>query len=148
MKERIGKIIRTISLFWGYFTSLTLVGFGLTFLKPKKLIPFAIIVFSFALAYAILNTLVFVIGPKKKRESKKKKRKRDFTKFIYQLVKLCILILPLLTLNPNWTVDLQYPTLTTALSIAWLVITIGIEIAVFILKRIAKKISEEFKSDK
>lgn len=135
---RLSKLIRTITLIWAYFTVASLISFGITFLKYDTTIPYAIIVFSFGALYLVLTTVIYVIGPKKKRESKKKQGKRKLLTFFYKIVKVFIIVLPLFTLNPDLTREFAFPKLTTIFSLTWLILTIGIEIWLFIMKRTIK----------
>ena len=148
MKDKVSalsKLIRIITLLWNYFTVLSLISFGITFLKYETTIPYAIVVFSFGLLYLILTTAVFVVGPKKKRESQDKKDKRKLLTFFYKVVKVFIIILPLFTLNPDLTKTFAFPKLTTIFSLIWLGITIGLEIWIFIMKRTLKLLGKGIK---
>ena len=142
---KLSRIIRTITIGWDYFTVFTLVMFGISFLSPKKTIPWAIMVFAFGLLFLFLTTWKYLVGPRLKRDPKKKVRKIRLINFFYTLVKLIIILLPLLTLNPNWTVDFQYPKLTTALSLVYLGLTIILQIVLFFLRKLVKKIQKEMK---
>jgi len=145
--EKVKRSIRRITLLWNYFTVFTLISFGISFLSPKKMIPYASIVFAVALIFFILTTSIYIIGPKKKRETEEKRNKRSIVKILYKITKICITILPFFTLNNDLSVNFAYPNLMKALSIAWLIIQVGIEISFFILKLIIKKITKQMKSD-
>lgn len=148
MKDRISgltKLIRTLTLFWGYFTVLSLFAFGFSFLLDKNTLFFGIIVFVVGILYAILMTALYVLGPKKNNESKKKKSKKKLLKFFYNVVKVFVIILPLVTLTSNLAFDIEIPKITTVLSLVWLVLTIGIEITLFVLKRTLNLLGSQIK---
>lgn len=148
MKDKIGgltKLIRTITLFWGYFTVISLFAFGASFLYDQQTLIFGIIVFVVGILYAVLMTMLYVLGPKKNNESKKKKNKKKLLKFFYNIVKVFVIILPLVTLTSNLAFDIEIPKITTVLSLVWLGLTIGIEIALFLLKRTVKLLGSQIK---
>lgn len=148
MKDKISglkKLISTITLIWGYFTVLSLFAFGVSFLYNKQTLPFGIIVFVVGILYAILMTALYVLGPKKKSDSKKDKSKRKLLKFFYNVVKIFVIILPLVTLTSNLAFDIEIPKLTTVLSLVWLGLTIGVEITLFLMKRTLKLVGSQIK---
>lgn len=148
MKDKVShlsKLIRTITLLWNYFTVVSLISFGVTFLQYETTVPYAIVVFSFGLAYLILTTAIYVVGPKKRSDSKDEKGKKKLLTFFYKVVKVFIIILPLFTLNPDLTKTFAFPKLTTIFSLIWLVITIGLEIWIFIMKRTLKLLGKGIK---
>ena len=124
-----------------------LVTFGITFLSTKESIPYAIIVFAFAALFLVLTTWKYVVGPRLKRDSKKKTNKKKLLAFFHALVKFVIILLPLLSFNNNWTVNLEHPTLIKALSLAFLALSVIVQIVIFILKRTVGKLVEEIKKD-
>lgn len=148
MKDKISglkKLISTITLIWGYFTVLSLFAFGVSFLYNKQTLPFGIIVFVVGILYAILMTALYVLGPKKKSDSKKDKSKRKLLKFFYNVVKIFVIVLPLVTLTSNLAFDIEIPKLTTVLSLVWLGLTIGVEITLFLMKRTLKLVGSQIK---
>ena len=146
-ESKLSKLIRTLSIGWDYFTIFTLVSFGITFLSTKESIPYAIIVFVFAALFLFLTTWKYIVGPRLKRDSKKKTNKKKLLAFFYTLVKFVIILLPLLSFNKNWTVNLAHPTLIKALSLTFLALSVIIQVVIFILKRTVGKLVEEIKKD-
>ncbi|MCR5309183.1 MAG: hypothetical protein K6E21_03635 [Bacilli bacterium] len=146
-ESKLSKVIRTLSIGWDYITIFTLITFGVALLSTKESIPYAIIVFSFALLFLILTTWKYIVGPRLKRDSKKKTNKKKLLAFLYTLVKFFIILLPLLSFNNNWTVNLEHPTLIKALSLTFLALSVIVQVVIFILKKTIGKIAEEIKKD-
>ncbi len=146
-ESKLSKVIRTLSIGWDYFTIFTLITFGVALLSTKESIPYAIIVFSFALLFLILTTWKYVVGPRLKRDSKKKTNKKKLLAFFYTLVKFFIILLPLLSFNNNWTINLEHPTLIKVLSLTFLALSVIVQVVIFILKKTIGKISEQIKKD-
>ena len=146
-ESKLSRAIRTLTIGWDYFTIFTLVTFGITFLSTKESIPYAIIVFVFAALFLFLTTWKYIVGPRLKRDSKKKTNKKKLLSFFYTLVKFVIILLPLLSFNSNWTVNLTHPTLIKALSLTFLALSVIVQVVIFILKRTVGKIVEEIKKD-